>query len=147
MKTKLSWIAVLGAGMLAFTGCKKDSSITNQQDLVGSWYVTGITSDRAADFNGDGYTETDIYGSYNSCQRDIVLRFDQGGTGVSRQGCNAPSQTFYWTLNGNSQLNIDLPGDDLNLNITQFSSNTLRGVDQVYLNGSTYNITYTLQRY
>ena len=133
--------------VLIFTSCTKSGVISNQNDITGTWAVTGIRSDIPYDWNGDGYSETDIYGSYDYCQRDIVLTFDQSGTGQSRQGCNAYWKAMYWQLiNGNRTLQINLPNDDLNLDISRFTSNTIVGDDQVYVNGRNYVITYTLSR-
>jgi hypothetical protein len=132
----------------AFTSCQKSGDVVaTQQDIEGTWVVTGITSDRAYDFNGDGYTETDIYGSYNSCGRDIVAVFQSGGYGQMRQGCNANWQNINWQLtNNNRNLDIALPNDDLNLALQQFDNYTIRGVDQVQINGNYFNVTYTFQR-
>jgi len=133
--------------VVSFSSCTKSDVITNEQSLEGTWAVTDIRSDRASDFNGDGRTETDIYGSYTTCQRDIVITFDRNGYGQMRQGCNAYWQNVTWRLsNNNRQLDIILPDDQLNLAVSQFSNSTIRGVDQVYVNGNTFNITYTLQR-
>jgi hypothetical protein len=139
-------LSVFVLGVLV-SSCKKSDTISNESDLTGTWYVTGISSNIPYDWNGDGYQETDIFGAYTSCQRDITLSFNSDGTGLSRQGCNASYQTFYWQLsNGNRTLNIDLPSDDINLNNLQFSSSTLRGEDQVYVNNNSYIITYTFSR-
>lgn len=138
---------LLAAGSLAFVGCQKTDVLATEQNIEGSWAVTGITADRAYDFNGDGYTETDIYGSYSSCGRDIVVTFQSGGYGQMRQGCNAPWQSISWQLaNGNRNLNIALPNDNLDLSLQQLDNNVIRGVDRVQLNGSYANITYTFQR-
>lgn len=132
---------------LLITGCTKESISNDSYDLVGTWEVTGIRSDQANDWNGDGYTETDIYGNYDYCQREILLRFDENGSGQTRQGCNASWQYLSWSLtNSNSRLNIQLPSDDLNMNLRRFTSNTIEGEDQVYANGRTYRITYTFSR-
>ncbi|GAA4740018.1 hypothetical protein [Flavisolibacter ginsenosidimutans] len=138
---------LLLASAFAFTSCQKTNVIANEQNIEGTWAVTGIRSDRAYDFNGDGYSETDIYGSYNSCQRDIVVVFQPNGYGQMRQGCNAGWQNTSWQLtNGNRNLDIALPNDDLNLSLQQLDNYTIRGVDQVQINGNYFNITYTLQR-
>lgn len=131
-----------------FSSCKKSNDIiADQRNIEGTWYVTGITSDRAYDFNGDGRTETDIYSSYSSCGRDIVVTFQANGYGQMRQGCNAPWQNASWSLqNNNRTLNINLPNDDLNLQLQQFDDYTIRGTDQVTVNGNYFNITYTFQR-
>jgi len=133
--------------IITISSCQKSDVITDEQSLEGTWVVTNITADRAYDFNGDGRTETDIYGSYNSCQRDIAVTFDANGYGQMRQGCNAYWQNITWRLtNNNRQLDILLPDDQLNLAISQFDNYTIRGTDQVNVNGNAFNITYTFQR-
>lgn len=136
---------LLAASLMAFLSCRKTDVINTTQNIEGTWSITGIRSDRAYDFNGDGYTETDIYSTYSSCGRDIVVSFEANGYGQMRQGCNASWQNIRWTVYNNA-LNISLPGDELNLQLQQFSDYTIRGTDQVYINGNYFNITYTLQR-
>lgn len=132
---------------LVFTGCQKSDAIDSPESLEGTWAITGIASDRAYDWNGDGRSETDIYGTYTTCQRDIVIVFDAYGGGQIRQGCNAAWQNISWRLTANNtHLNIYLPGDELDLSLSQFSNYTLRGADPVYVDGNNYNIIYTFQR-
>jgi len=132
---------------IALSSCQKTDVITDERSLEGTWFITGIRSDRPYDFNGDGRTETDIYGSYNTCQRDIVIVFNRDGYGRMRQGCNAYWEDISWQLsNNNRQLVIQLPNDQLNLSSLQFDNYTIRGVDRVVLNGNSFDITYTLQR-
>jgi hypothetical protein len=133
--------------LFILSSCQKSDVIRDERSLDGIWRVTDIRSDGAYDFDGDGRTETDIYGSYSSCQRDIVIDFSTDGYGRMRQGCNAYWDNITWRLsNGNRQLDIQLPDDQLNLSISQFDNNTIRGVDQVSLDGRNFQITYTLQR-
>lgn len=133
--------------LLLFSSCQKSDVIHDERNLDGTWLVTGIRADRAYDFDGDGRTETDIYNSYTSCQQDIVIIFDREGYGRIQQGCDAYWENISWRLsNNNRQLDIQLPGDDLNLAISQFDNYTIRGVDQVSLDGRDFQITYTLQR-
>jgi hypothetical protein len=127
--------------------CSKENIVADENDIVGTWTVTAIRSDMAYDWDGDGYTETDIYGTYSYCQRDIQLAFDNYGSGQSRQGCNAYWQNMNWSLtNNNRTLRISLPGDDLNLELVQFNQNIIKGQDLVYVNGRNFTVTYTLQR-
>ena len=129
------------------SSCTKSDVISNQNDIEGTWAVTGIRSNEANDWNGDGYAETDIYATYSSCQRDIVLVFDYNGSGQSRQGCNANWQNMNWQLlNSNRTLYIGIPDGDINLNNLRVSSNTIQGEDNVYSNGRNYIVTCTLQR-
>jgi hypothetical protein len=138
---------VVLAALFGFSSCSKKDVINNSEDIVGTWAVVAITSNQSYDWDGDGRYETDIFGTYNFCQRDIQLVFDPNGYGESRQGCNSYWQQIYWQLSNNGRtLSIDMPGDDLNLDITQWAPNTIRGNDHVYVNGNNYTITYTLAR-
>lgn len=144
---KIFYATLFVLSAFAFTSCRKSTDVASQLNIEGTWAVTGITSDRAFDFNGDGYTETDIYRSYSACGRDIVAVFSSGGYGQMRQGCNASWQSINWQLtNGARNLNITLPDDNLNLSLQQLDNYTIRGVDQVQINGNYFNITYTFQR-
>jgi hypothetical protein len=140
------YFILLAVALIGFTSCQKTNVIGNEQNIEGTWAITGISSDRSYDFNGDGRSETDIYGTYNSCGRDIVIVFEANGYGQMRQGCNAPWQNITWRLSSNQTLNITLPDDQLNLALQQFDDYTIRGTDQVNMNGNYFNITYTLQR-
>jgi hypothetical protein len=128
-----------------FTGCSKEDTVQRSEDILGTWSITGIQSDQAYDWDGNGISETDILGTYSACDRNIVLVFEAGGIGRISEGCNAPFVNFYWQLSGN-RLDIQIPSGDLNLDIQSFSSNTLRGTDQVSVNGYNVRVTYTLTR-
>ena len=136
---------ILILSVFVLSSCSKNDVTASTDDIVGTWQVTDIRSDRPFDWDGDGYTETDIFSTYSYCQRDIMLVFENGGYGQSRQGCNAYWQDMYWQL-GNRNLTIDLPGDDLNLNLVQFTPYSIRGEDYVYMNGQNFTITYTLSK-
>ena len=136
----------LAAIIFTLSSCVKGEGVYNEpEDITGTWAVTGIRSDFAYDWDGDGFTERDILSTYSYCERDIVLSFDYNGYGQVRQGCNASWQAIYWQLS-NNYLRIDLPGDDINLDLTQMSYNTIRGEDRVYIDGRNFVITYTLTR-
>lgn len=130
-----------------FSSCIKGDIISEPQDISGRWAVTGIRSDVSNDWDGDGDYETDIYSTYSYCQRDIILIFDEYGTGEARQGCNARWQHLNWQLsNANRTLRIDMLDELIELNNLQVDYNTIRGEDRVYSNGKYYTIRYTLQR-
>lgn len=147
MRQPFTLLTLALSTLFVFSSCRKSDVITDERSLEGTWHVTGIRADRAYDFDGDGRTETDIYGTYNACQQDIVLVFNQDGYGRMQQGCDAYWENLTWRLsNNNRQLDIQLPDDALNLSISQFDAYTIRGVDQVFLDGNNVEITYTLQR-
>lgn len=146
MRTKTILPALLFLiSLITVSSCSKENTVNNADAIIGTWAVVGISSDIPNDWDYDGYTETDIFNTYNYCQRDISLSFGYGGYGQARQGCNAPTETMNWQLS-NNRLDISIPSGDINLQITQFDGSTLRGYDQVRSNGRSYNITYTLNK-
>jgi hypothetical protein len=144
MKTILLPLLFL-VSLFSLSSCTKEDVVRNEDELIGTWAVVGINSDKPNDWDYDGYTETDIYNTYNYCQRDINLSFDYSGYGQARQGCDAPYETLSWQLS-NNRLDISIPSGDINLYLTQFDGSTIRGYDQVQVNGTMYNITYTLSK-
>ena len=149
MLKKFTFLPLLPILFFFFTGCRKENTVSNSESLTGTWMITGISSNYPNDWDNDGYTETDIFGTYTYCQRDIVLSFDSNGYGQARQGCDAPWENINWQLtNNNHRLDIYMPSGDIHLDILQFDGNTIRGNDQVQSNGTNYVITYTLsERY
>jgi len=147
MKKYFALAAAAIAAIFTLSSCTKSDVISNETDVVGTWAVTGIRSNVANDWNGDGYSETDIYGTYTPCQRDITLAFDQYGAGQGRQGCDSYWENLNWQLtNGNRTLRIDLASDVIVLDNLRVSYNTIQGDDYVTSNGRNYIVTYTLQR-
>lgn len=43
--------------------------------FVGSWKVTALSCDVSYDWNNDGITERDIYGTWSACERDNLYTF------------------------------------------------------------------------
>lgn len=147
MKKIFTLTLVSIAAIFSLSSCTKSDVISNETDVVGTWAVTGIRSNIANDWNGDGYPEMDIYGSYTPCQRDIMLAFDRYGGGQGRQGCNSYWEALSWQLtNGNRTLRIDLTDDIIQLDNLRVGYNTIQGDDYVYSNGRDYVVTYTLER-
>lgn len=131
--------------ILALAGCSKDDSISDTADLEGSWSITGIESDVPYDWDGNGQQERDILSTYAPCERDIVIIFEPNGEGQVSEGCTDPFSYFSWQYSGN-QLRLDIPSGVIDLELRQFTSNTIRGADYVQVGGRSFQITYTLTR-
>lgn len=56
--------------------------------VVGLWKITSVSSDLPYDWDGNGSTETDIYSTWTSCQKDNLYRFSGDKTGVYQINCN-----------------------------------------------------------
>ena len=137
--------AALLVSVLLFSSCTRQDILTEEDNLLGTWAITGITSDQAYDWDGDGRRETDIYRTYTVCERDIVLIFDRNGYGEIREGCDQNFVDMEWDYSG-SRLDLYIPSGNMNLDLIQSDSRTIRGVDRVQVNGNTFMVTYTLTR-
>ena len=139
-------LSILLATLFIASGCSKNdadtSAIVQQENLQGSWSVTGIQSDKTYDWDGNGSMETDILATYNSCNRNIVYVFETGGAGRVSEGCTAPFVNFRWQLSGTRLSMEGIPSGNINLQLTQLSSSTLKGTDNINVNGTNYQITY-----
>jgi len=55
--------------------------------FVGAWKITAVNSDIAYDWNNDGSTERDIYGTWSSCEKDNLYTFTgDTATGGNKKG-------------------------------------------------------------
>ncbi len=143
---KLPVFAILFTVLSFFSACSKDDvTATETKELSGAWSITGIKSDLANDWNGDGIKETDILGTYSACDRKIALEFNSGGNGRISEGCDAPFEAFNWQLSAD-RLFMQIQSGDIDLALRQFTSNTIKGTTNAFVNGTTYQITYTLTR-
>ena len=129
----------------ALISCSKNDAVSPSENILGTWQITGIQSNYAYDWDGDGREETDIYSTYSSCDRDIEIVFEEGGYGRISEGCDAPYDNINWQLT-NNRLDIQIPSGDLNLDITQLTRNSMKGNDVVQVDGRSVIITYSLTR-
>ena len=143
-------LPVLFLMLVLVAGCSKndaDADVnTGQEDVTGSWSVTGIQSDRAYDWDGNGSTETDIFGTYSVCNRNIVYVFETGGTGRVSEGCTAPFVNISWQLSGRRLTVQGVPSGDINLDLIPSNAGTLKGTDDINVNGTSYRVTYTFTK-
>ena len=144
MFRSITTAAILVSALL-FSSCTKQDLLTDEENILGTWAITAISSDQAYDWDGDGRRETDIYRTYTACERDIVLIFDRNGYGEIREGCDQNFADMEWEYNGN-RLDLYIPSGNLNLDLIQSDSRTIRGQDRVQVDGNTFTVTYTLSR-
>jgi hypothetical protein len=65
------------------SSCNDHLKIEKNQDpqgyadsqFVGSWKIVAASSDIAWDWDGNGTTEKDVYGTWSSCQKDNLFTF------------------------------------------------------------------------
>ncbi len=137
-----------------FSACKRITVDANDNpqgyadsQVVGTWKITEVNSDKAYDWDGNGTKERDIYATYDECEKNMLYHFLQDKTGLYQLDCNTTKNgtwqilnTLYllWTPEGNAQRNEKIS------NMTSNRFYTSRNM-QVML-GETYVITSTWER-
>ena len=67
--------------------------------LVGVWKITGISSDKPNDWDGNGTMETDIFSTWSACQKDNLYQFNSNYSGSYKLNCS-DTKTGTWRLDG-----------------------------------------------
>jgi hypothetical protein len=78
------------------TACRDHLKIEKNNDpqgyadsqFVGVWKITGITSDVAWDFDGNGTPETNIFATLSACKKDNLYTFVGNKTGTFKFDCS-----------------------------------------------------------
>lgn len=90
-------------GILGFS-CSKVESDGNEDpqgyadsQVVGTWKITGLTSDAPYDWDGNGTVETDLYPTLPSCEKDNLYIFEPNKTGSFKRNCNT-TQDGEWEI-------------------------------------------------
>ena len=139
---------------LFFAGCKRVTVEANDNpqgyadsQVVGTWKITEIISDKAHDWDGNGTKEKDVFETYTDCEKNMLYQFIQDKTGIYQINCNTTKNgtwlilnTLYlvWTPEGSAQRNEKIS----NMTSNQFyTSRTM----QIML-GETITITSKWER-
>lgn len=86
---------------------QKTISVVNEdpdnlkEQLQGRWRLYAQTSNPENDWNGDGMAETNMFGTYNDCQKTAGFTFKPEGTGVIQDSC-ADSVNIRWEIMNSS---------------------------------------------
>ncbi len=110
--------------------------------LIGTWKITGISSDKAHDWDGNGSSEKDIYSTWSACQKDNRYQFNSNYTGTYQLTCT-DTKAGTWRLDGATTL-VCMPDGTAALyeKITHLTSNTFKTeTDLTLSNNQTYKIT------
>jgi hypothetical protein len=67
--------------------------------LVGIWKITGYSSNKPYDWNGDGSTETNIYNTWTPCEKDNLYQFIADKSGIFKINCSSSSPGTWQIVN------------------------------------------------
>jgi hypothetical protein len=114
--------------------------------VVGTWKITSIKSDKPYDWNGDGASETDIFSTYDDCKKNNSYQFFSDKKGNYQLSCNT-NRDGTWDILDTKILEWIPQGSFTNQeeldNMTSISFNTIRKEQRA---GQVYTITTTWER-
>ena len=114
--------------------------------VVGSWRISGITSNLPNDWDGNGTPETNIYNTWTACQKDNLYQFSADKSGVYRFHCSA-TKTGVWQIYNTQTLAITTDGQGMEAeDIIYMTSDQFQTTRKVMTNGKTFIITKTWVR-
>jgi hypothetical protein len=146
-KNQLASLLILIAATLTAISCKKADVKSKQKTKTellteGTWKKTGLTSNPAYDWYGDGYYATDILSIMDVCELDDFDTYRSDGTGDTNAGsmrCNQSDPQawpFIWALTDNE---TKLVFNGVNkLNLVELTATTLKFSSTFEENGITY---------
>jgi hypothetical protein len=134
--------------IIIYTSCYKIETEANSlpqgfsvSQIIGTWKITGITSDKAYDWDGNGSTEKDIYSTWSDCKKDNLYQFNSNYSGIYKLDCSTIKDGT-WYLNGTTVLAWSPIGTSLEFEkIVYLTTNTMK--TQIQLtnpNGQIYTI-------
>jgi len=146
MKRCLSFIFALFC-CLAFSSCYKIEVEANNlpqgysvAQIVGTWKIIGISSNKARDWDGNGTNETDIYNTWSDCQKNNLYEFNSDYSGTYKMSCN-DIKPGSWYLNG---ITLTLTPNGFGPQpekIIYLITDTFKTTSTVTVNGQNYTIT------
>ena len=112
--------------------------------IIGTWKITAVTSDKAFDWDGNGTAETDIYSTYTDCQKDNLHQFNQDYSASFKFSCS-DTEAGTWRLDGTITLVWAAAGSptifEKIVYLTTDTMKTERIITQA--NGTSYTVTTT----
>jgi len=107
------WSSILPAlffSIFTFISCYKIETEKNSlpqgysvSQIIGTWKIIGVTSDKSYDWDGNGSTEKDIYNTWNDCKKDNLYQFRVNYSGSYKLDCTS-SKEGTWYLGGTTML-------------------------------------------
>jgi len=115
--------------------------------FVGAWKITAVEADVAWDYDNNGTTETNIFLTWTTCQKDNLYTFVGDKTATFKFDCNN-TKNGSWEIVGTKYLNYTpLGGSPESEKVVQMTSVQFKSTVAITLsNGQPATITKTWER-
>src|SRR3569833_3044301 len=149
MKLQSSLIPILLLCAVLNESCYKIETEANNlpqgfsvSQIIGTWKILGMSSDKAYDWDGNGTAESDIYSTWPDCQKDNLYQLNSNYSGSYKLSCNE-TKTGAWRLDGTITLVWKASGSaEMYEKIVYLTSDTMKTQISIKQpNGETYIIT------
>ena len=149
MRLQYSLIPILLLCAVFVSSCYKIETEANNlpqgfsvSQIIGTWKILGMSSDKAYDWDGNGTAESDIYSTWPDCQKDNLYQFNSNYSGSYKLSCNE-TKTGAWRLDGTITLVWKASGSaEMYEKIVYLTSDTMKTQISIKQpNGETYTIT------
>jgi hypothetical protein len=120
--------------------------------VVGSWKIVAVSSDVPYDWNNDGSTERDVYGTWSPCQRDNLFTFTgdtaMGAykTGTFKINCSVTKSGVWQIVNTKDLVYTPLGLGTESERIINMTSVQFQSILLLTLNGQPATVTKTWAR-
>ncbi|MDO7848938.1 lipocalin family protein [Hymenobacter sp. M29] len=155
MKKSYSYFAAVALGLLTL-GCSKtkETPAPSKTDLLSdkNWIVSAETVSPGVVVAGA--TITDVYGQFQSCQKDDFIRFEKPNVFKDDEGAVKCTQTDPQTTTGTWVFNSDQTiititpqgGSPQSLNIQELTDSSLKITTSAVQNNVNYTFTITYRK-
>lgn len=149
---KFFYLVTIVSICIGLYSCEEEDEKTPSELIIGTWRLTAATSSPAADWDGDGNPETDVFGAVytEQCWRDDDWLFNSNNTltvnpNILCQGQTAADYNVSatWSVPNDSQLVLTMDGDVTTHNNFSIDETTLSYSGSETFQGTSYTITYT----
>jgi len=152
MKKILFYFLFLAPVTFLLTSCEKDDPIvevqTNSELILGTWNITAATIDPPSFTTG-----SDLYATYDDCDKDDLLTFESGDVVKRDEGATKCSASDPQTISGTYAFNPDetilthtLDGTTVSSTITSIDATTMILVEKITVGVVENTLTFTFTK-
>jgi len=108
--------------------------------VIGTWKIAAVTSDKPYDWDRNGIKETNIFSTYTTCEKDNLYQFFAQKTGIFKLNCNS-SNPGTWQLS-TTNLNFTPDGGFSEMHtITEMTSVSFKSTKRVQFGAEAFVVS------
>ncbi len=143
----LIWVSILVISCGKNISVDKNDNIQGYADsqVIGTWKITAVTSDKPYDWDRNGIKETNIFSTYTACEKDNLYQFFPPKTGIFKLNCNAVNPGIWQLANTSLSFTPD-GGFSESHTIINMTSVSFQSTKRVQFGADVFVVTSTWTR-